>query len=299
VPDSSMAATGPPESAVGTARWAAADTEPVTCCVCGLDGVPVHRRPPFAVVRCPVCELVFVSPRLSSPALQRLYDQPGYFEGGVYGAQSAWSPAMVLQRTWTAGRLSAITRLRRPPGRMLEIGSGYGLFLAAARTAGYEVRGVELSRTGAEHARAGLGLDVFCGQLVDAPSEPADIVCFWDTLEHVPDPLQFLREVRLRLAPGGVFALSVPYFSSVPARLLRSRWWTLKPEQHIWHFTPATLRLVAARAGLVVTSVIASPLRRANAGRTDSLVAVGRALPRNPGGGHGQHAATELTEDSR
>jgi SAM-dependent methyltransferase len=234
-----------------------------------------------------------VSPRLSSSALQRLYDEPRYFEGGVYGAQSSWSPAMVLQRTWTAGRLSAIARLRRPPGRVLEIGSGYGLFLAAAKTAGYDVRGVELSRTGAEHSRTRLGLDVFCGQLADAPVEQADVVCFWDTLEHVPDPLVFLQEVGRRLAPGGVFALSIPYFSSAPSRLLGSRWWTLKPEQHIWHLTPATLRLVAARAGLVITSVITSPLRPANAGRTDSLVALGRAIPHAHGRGDRPDAAMD------
>ncbi len=278
MPDSASAAHGSSTPAVG-AGWTAADTETVACCVCGVDGVALYRLTPFGVVRCPVCELVFVSPRLSPSALQRLYDEPAYFEGGVYGDQSSRSPAMVLQRTWTAGRLAEIGRHRQPPARLLEIGSGYGLFLDEARRAGYDVRGVELSRTGAEHARQQLGLDVFCGQLADAPADPADVVCFWDTLEHVPDPLEFLRQVRRRLAPDGVFALSVPYFSSVPARLLRSKWWTLKPEQHIWHFTPATLRLVAARAGLVVTSVITSPLRQANAGRTDSLVAVGRAIP--------------------
>jgi SAM-dependent methyltransferase len=244
----------------------------------------VHSVPPFEVVRCPVCTLVYVSPRLSPNALQRLYDDSAYFEdGGVYGGDgSGWNPAMLLQRAWTSGRLARIRRLRPPPGRLLEIGSGYGLFLAAARDAGYEVRGVELSRTGAAHAVERLGLDVFCGQLADAPGgpeAPADVVCFWDTLEHVPDPVEFLRQVRSRLAPNGVFALSVPYISSVPARLLGRRWWTLKPEQHIWHFTPDTLRVVAARSGLVVTSVIRSPLSLANVGRLDSLVALGRALP--------------------
>ena len=118
MPDSSMSATGPPvggrrRTVDGRGHRAGA------CCVCGIDGVPVYRLPPFGVVRCPVCELVFVSPRLSSQALQRLYDEPGYFEGGVYGAQSAWSPAMVLQRTWTAGRLgrrSAGSTSRSPAG---------------------------------------------------------------------------------------------------------------------------------------------------------------------------------------
>ena len=190
---------------------------------------------------------------------------------------------MVLQRTWTAGRLAAITRLRRPPrSNCWRSAAATGCSWPPPGRPATRCAGSNCPAPGAEHARAGLGLDVFCGQLADAPADPADVVCFWDTLEHVPDPLQFLREVERRLAPGGVFALSVPYFSSVPARLLRSRWWTLKPEQHIWHFTPATLRLVAARAGLVITSVIASPLRRANAGRTDSLVAVRPGHPAEP-----------------
>src|SRR5690349_13207665 len=191
---------------------------------------------------------------------------------------------MLLQRTWTHGRLAGIARRRPPPGRLLEVGSGYGLFLAAARDAGYQVHGIELSRTGVGVAREELGLDVLAGQLADAPVEPADVICFWDTLEHVPDPLTFLREVRARLAPGGLIALSVPYISSVPARALGARWWTLKPEQHIWHFTGRTLAFLAARAGLVITDVIRSPARTANAGRLDSLVAFGKALPDRPDG---------------
>ena len=181
------------------------------------------------------------------------------------------------------GRLAQIAKMRAPsePGRLLEIGSGYGLFLAAARDAGYQVAGVELSRTAVAHSERRLGLDVFCGQLKDAPIPalgPFDVVCFWDTLEHVPNPLAFLRQVRSRLADG-VFALSVPYITSLPAKLLGARWWTLKPEQHIWHYSPATLRLLAARAGLVVSEMITSPLTRSNLGRLDSLVAIGRALP--------------------
>lgn len=280
---SAATAQGHPTSSTQRPAWSGADTEEVRCCLCGTGGEKVLDLGPFALVRCPVCDLRFMSPRLSAEALQRLYDEPTYFEGGVYGSQGRFSAAMMLQRAWVSGRLDELARLREEgaTGRLLEIGSGYGLFLEAARERGYDVAGVELSRTGADHARA-LGLEVFCGQLEDAPVPPAgryDVVCFWDTLEHVPDPLAFLRAVRGRLADDGVFALSVPYISSVPARLLGARWWTLKPEQHIWHFTPATLRVLAARAGLVISSVVTSPVRQCNATRFDSLVALGRALP--------------------
>jgi SAM-dependent methyltransferase len=261
--------------------WQGSDTEEVTCCLCDIPGTVLYRMPPLAVVRCPTCRLVYVSPRLSADALQRFYDEPAYFEdGGVYGGRGRFNPALALQRSWTAGRLEIIQEAVPPPASLLEIGTGYGLFLSAARDVGYKTWGVELSRTAAAHARDARGLDVYCGQLVDAPDgDLADAVCFWDTLEHVPDPLVFLTEVRRRLAPAGTFALSVPYISAVPARLLGRRWWTLKPEQHIWHFTPATLAAVAARAGLTITTVCRSPVRRANLGRLDSLVAVGRALP--------------------
>ena len=275
------------------ARWTAEDTEDVVCCLCRLPGTLVHDVAPFGVVRCPQCELVFISPRLRPEALQRLYDDVGYFEGGVYGsgvssdgapsAESRWSPAMLLQRTWTAGRLALVARERggaAAGGRLLEVGAGYGLFLAAAREAGWTTSGVELSRTGAKHAQDTLGLDVFCGQLEDAPLTPGfDVVCAWDTVEHVPDPLSFWGTVRSLVADDGVVLFSTPYVSSLPARLLGTRWWTLKPTEHIWHFTPRTHALVLARAGLALTRVIRSPLAPANAGRLDSLVGVARPIP--------------------
>jgi 2-polyprenyl-3-methyl-5-hydroxy-6-metoxy-1,4-benzoquinol methylase len=260
--------------------WQAQDTETVRCCVCDRVGEPVYRLDPFGVGRCPQCSLVFVSPRLRPDALQRFYDDVGYFEGGVYGSSSRWSPAMVLQRQWTAGRLRlADAALGRPPrgARMLEIGCGYGLFLAAARERGYEVSGVELSHPAAEHARTQLALDVFCGQLTDAPiTERFDVICAWDTIEHVPDPVEFWRSVRSLLADDGVALFSTPYFSSLPSRLLRERWWTLKPAEHIWHFTPRTHVSTAAAAGMDVVRTVVNPLAPANFGRLDSLVGVAR-----------------------
>ncbi|MGI8721650.1 MAG: class I SAM-dependent methyltransferase [Geodermatophilaceae bacterium] len=264
--------------------FSAADTEQVRCCLCGDAGKPVYDLPPYGVRRCSNCTLVFVSPRLKSAALSRFYDQVDYFEGGVYGAQSRLSPAMVLQRVWTVGRLDRIARARgrRSVGgqRLLEFGSGYGLFLAAARDRGYQVEGVELSRP-AVQASTKQGLDVYCGQLVEASlTGPYDVICGWDTLEHVPDPLAVLRGIRELIADDGTVALSTPYFSSLPSQLLGQRWWTLKPAEHIWHYTPYTLRLLAARADLVVTTVIRSPLSPANLTRLDSLVVLLRPARR-------------------
>jgi 2-polyprenyl-3-methyl-5-hydroxy-6-metoxy-1,4-benzoquinol methylase len=263
-------------------EWQREDTEAVTCCVCHREGRPIYDLDPFGVVRCPRCTMVFVSPRLNTDALQRLYDDVGYFEGegSVYGESRRFGPGMVLQRQWMQGRLDLAERESGRPAegsRLLEIGCAYGLFLNAARDRGYDVTGVELSKNAAHFGRQRLGLTVHSSQLDEAPLDgPFDVVCAWDTLEHVPDPVEFWRAIRDLVADDGVVLFSTPYFSSLPARLLRRRWWTLKPTEHIWHFTPQTHRTVAAQAGMDVTRTVLSPLARANLTRLDSLVGVAR-----------------------
>jgi 2-polyprenyl-3-methyl-5-hydroxy-6-metoxy-1,4-benzoquinol methylase len=239
----------------------------------------VYRLDPLGVVECERCELVFVSPRLTEPALQRLYDNVDYFEGGrgVYGGGAS---AAILQRQWTQGRLALIAELLPDPNQrrqLLEVGCAYGWFLAAARARGYDVTGVELSANAAASARARLGPRIHAGQLADAPLDgPYDVICMWDTLEHVPDPAQFWLSIRKLVADDGVVLFSTPDVSSVPARLLGRRWWTLKPSEHLSQFTPDTHRLVAEQAGMEIIRVIRSPLRRANLGRLDSLVGLAR-----------------------
>src|SRR4051812_21952272 len=178
--------------------------------------------------------MVFVSPRLKPIARQRLYDDVGYFEGGgsVYGESGRFSPAMFLQRQWMRGRLDlAVREANRPVAgsRLLEIGSAYGLFLDAARRRGYEVTGVELSTIAADESRIRLDVPVHSSQLDEAPLDgPFDVVCAWDTLEHVPDPVEFWRTIRTLVSDDGVVLFSTPNISSLPARMLRRRWWTLK-----------------------------------------------------------------------
>jgi 2-polyprenyl-3-methyl-5-hydroxy-6-metoxy-1,4-benzoquinol methylase len=116
--------------------------------------------------------------------------------------------------------------------------------------------------------------------VADAPDDVRyDVICAWDTLEHVPDPLADLAAIRARLADDGVFVFSTPSISSAPARLFGTRWWTLKPTEHIWHFSPETHAIALARSGMALVELVRSPLRAANLGRLDSIVGVARKLP--------------------
>lgn len=268
-----MQATG-----VRDRHWDPSELEEAVCFRCGVAGELVYWLPPFGVRACSRCGLVFVSPRLDGAGRKRLYDDEAYFEGdgSVYGHGAGIS--LRLQRLWADGRLDLLERELDVPLRsatLLEAGCAYGLFLARARQRGLSVTGQELSSPAAARVHDALGVRVHGGHLDELASERAfEVVCAWDVIEHVPDPGSFLEAARALTRPGGLIVLSCPYVTSPPARLLGARWWTLKPWEHIWHFSPATLRATAADARLSVRRLLTSPLRRANVARLDSMVAV-------------------------
>lgn len=102
-----------------------------------------------------------------------------------------------------ADRLVAICPVR---GRLLDVGAGVGVFMSAAASRGWEVEGVEPSRTAAERARRLTGATVHRGLLeeVELPAGAYDAVTIFDALRHVPEPLPFLGRAARLLRKGGV-----------------------------------------------------------------------------------------------
>jgi SAM-dependent methyltransferase len=133
-------------------------------------------------------------------------------------------------------------------GRLLDVGCSAGLFAELARASGWDVLGVEPSQWLAARARERLGDAVLCARFEEISLDPGsfDVVCLWDVLEHVPDPESFVARAAAVLRPGGLLALNVPNIRSWIARALGRRWPLLLPE-HLFFFSPASLRLLLDR----------------------------------------------------
>jgi SAM-dependent methyltransferase len=128
--------------------------------------------------------------------------------------------------------------------------------MAVLAERGFDVRGVEVSPVIAAYAQEELGFGdrVFVGVLQDAPLPAAsfDLICMWDVVEHVPDPVALLRRAHELLAPGGRLIIETQDIDSRFARLLGQRWHHFKHAEHIYHFNPASLRRLLGEAGFGV-----------------------------------------------
>lgn len=133
----------------------------------------------------------------------------------------------------------------------LDVGCGSGEVLQAGRERGWHVQGVEPEATGATMARE-RGLNVEIAMLEDTGLQERfyDVVAAFHVLEHVPDPVGFLKMLARWARPGGLVVVEVPNFASFQRRRLAEGWPMLRPLEHLTHFTPATLERAVGGAGL-------------------------------------------------
>lgn len=214
----------------------------------------LFRKYGLAVERCARCGLIYVNPRLRQDILwQRYADDYFQYEylpqHGEYDEQQNFRSYAPL--------LETIERLCGKRGRLFEFGAALGLFLAAARKAGWEVAGNELSQFAASYARQRFDIAIIAGaaETLELPIGEYDAVTMFETLEHVRSPRTVLSQAARLLRPGGILALSTPNIGGLSWYCLRERWWIVAPREHIFYFSPRTIRHALSQAGFRVLRI--------------------------------------------
>ena len=68
-------------------------------------------------------------------------------------------------------------------------------------------------------------------------------------LEHLHDPVLALRKLHRWVEPRGWLVLSVPNAGSLEFRIFKDRWYALQLPNHLYHYTPQTVRKMLEAGG--------------------------------------------------
>jgi 2-polyprenyl-3-methyl-5-hydroxy-6-metoxy-1,4-benzoquinol methylase len=170
-------------------------------------------------------------------------------------------------------RPDVIASLKRPLGRVLDVGCGAGGLARGLRSAGATaIIGVEVQTAAAVEARKVLD-EVFALPVEQALPElngTFDTILCLDVLEHLVDPLDVVSRLRKLASPGGRLQLSVPnarHYSLVRDLVLRGTFgytdWGHRDNTHLRWFTPRDAVALLEDAGWQVTGTGWPPLTRA------------------------------------
>jgi len=140
-----------------------------------------------------------------------------------------------------------------PRGRSLEVGPAFGVFAWQAKQAGLMVDVIEMDTRCCEYLRDTLGVNVTQSDnppaaIKDLP--PHDVIAIWHVLEHLPDPLAFLREAAENLLPGGTLVIAMPNPEAWQFGVMGKRWPHLDAPRHLTLIPARWLERQAAEFGL-------------------------------------------------
>lgn len=213
----------------------------------------VWRKPgTFQLQRCEGCALVTTRPRPTSQGLGTYYE--GTYSGSGEESQHDFERGEGVGGWVMRYRLSVLQRVRAlgADDHLLDVGCNRGGFLRIAQEGtGCQVSGIDFDAGSIDNALQLEGVEYRTGRLVDADYAPGSFtaVTFLESLEHHERPIDALRKAHELLAPGGVCFVEVPNFDGFWRRVFGRYWLPLLIPQHLFHFTPDTLKAAMHAAG--------------------------------------------------
>jgi 2-polyprenyl-3-methyl-5-hydroxy-6-metoxy-1,4-benzoquinol methylase len=230
------------------------------CPVCGHDRFRTGfaaTKLDYTVVHCASCDFLFRNPTYRPKKLVEVYNG-GYlkFLSGDYAKGRHDTYMKVLDRLGFAATVNG-----GAPGRILDVGCGFGLFIGAMRERGWDVYGMDFAEDCIAHARDVLGFEhVSTGFLTDETFEAQffDAVTLWSVAAHLEDPIALFTSIQRILKPGGVLVIYTIDADSLTHKLQLADWGGYH-KNHLIFFTREHLRQTLAKAGLEMTAWIGDP----------------------------------------
>ena len=220
------------------------------CSVCACaDFNLLWVKDQFNYVCCNNCGLVWVTPQLTDQAVKKIYETG--FDSKL--DSHPLEPSLAKHKAY----LVSFEKYRQTT-RLLDVGCFTGNFLWAAREAGWEVQGTEISEEAINYARNKRGLDVYKHNFIDGlgpfEADTYDVITLFDVIEHVSNPVANLEVLLKLLRPGGLLLLDTPNFNS-PLRWVLEKKWSIFFPWHRYYFTQGSLSHLLVAAGFEIKRI--------------------------------------------
>jgi len=195
------------------------------------------------IIDCRNCGYIHVFPLYSAEELEQFY-------GDIY-------PESTPSYLWFE-KVHNIEKWKKK-GTVLDVGCWEGTQLECFMKEGWECTGLELNKRTAAIAK-GKGIEVYemsIQQLFDTVSDRKwDVINVAFLLEHIPEPIQFLSQIKELLNEDGIIIVEVPNdFSPFQLAYLKEHrilpYWIFLPD-HLNYFTKAKLKNILKRTGWTI-----------------------------------------------
>lgn len=209
------------------------------CPICSTALAPFFRSASFLILVCSNCGL-----GITKGASAQVSD---YHRDDVYQIEEK------LFSNIFEKRFNLIKKYLKE-GSVLEIGCSTGLLLKFFKDANFKTLGIDISIKSLEVAK-NRGINVSQVGIEELKTDQKfNLIILNHTLEHLENPILVIKKATAMLNSKGLLLIAVPNFTGLSARILKEKWPSLLPSEHLWHFTQKSLKLILEQSGLEILS---------------------------------------------
>ncbi|MDO8619148.1 MAG: class I SAM-dependent methyltransferase [Candidatus Daviesbacteria bacterium] len=202
------------------------------------------------LVRCLNCGFIRAQDKYFKINPTEFYGQ-NYFTSG-YGDYTKEQAA--LEKNFQ----DRIQRIRKyqDGGKLLEIGCAHGYFLKSAQKY-YQCFGIDLNPEVTAVTKKNTNAKIFTGDFLTQkfPKNYFDIVCMFDTIEHLKYPEKYLKKVNEILKPNGFIVIETGDIDSLVAKLQGKGWRLIMLPDHLQYFSKSSLIKLLTNSGFKIRQV--------------------------------------------
>ena len=206
----------------------------------------------FSLHSCNGCGLGYTFPTPSEDLLDKIYSGEYWMREKTVQKQGAIGRLVhKFSEVRLAATIKPLLRKLKPGAFILEVGSGSGQLASYLKKKGYNVEVTDISQDILDEIKTLHSIDGYCGRLEEIEfSHAYDVIILNNVLEHLSDPVQTLKRTEQLLTPRGLVFIEVPNIASFQFKLFKRFWFPLQIPQHLFHFSPASLQVIAHQASL-------------------------------------------------
>ena len=250
--------------------------KPEKCIVCDFSGdIPLFEViNSFRVFECPSCGVQFTHPMKVmdyDEAYRRHHEDLLNFTNIPYESYLNVEDEKKEIEKWSIlPRFNVILPIlpQIPKGRLLDVGCSTGFFMLIARRLGFDVYGMEASEKAIEIASNKFKLNVAKAltfeELPEDYRKPYKVITAFEVLEHVHEPLKFLKDIYSLLENDGFLILSCPpfyKFENTAKGYRKYKWWYGDyPPNHVTRWKPWSLHYALKKVGFDEIHLFTEPL---------------------------------------
>ena len=137
---------------------------------------------------------------------------------------------------------------------ILDVGAGTGDFLKVCKKNNWDAYGIEPSdkaRKIAAEKEINLKQDIS-----ELKNELFDVITLWHVLEHIPNLIEYIDQLKKLLKPNGVLLIAVPNYKSYDAEYYKEYWAAFDVPRHLWHFSKESIQKLFSQVNMNVEKIL-------------------------------------------